>query len=244
MTSPLVSIVIPAYNEERRLPGTVGEIFAYARGAGRESEILIVDDGSTDGTAAVVAGLTTSYPEVRLIRLETNHGKGYAVRTGMLEAAGSFILFADADGATPIAELERLEAALQQGADVAIGSRALHAEGVQLQTRWYRRLIGRVFHWFVTLLGVRGFADTQCGFKLFTGPAARAIFSRARIDRFAFDVEVLLIARRLGYRVAEVPVNWQHKPGSRINLVTDSGRMLLDLLRLRWSLLLGARDRS
>lgn len=234
---PHLSIVVPAYNEEARLPGTVGEMVAYCRGLSRPVEILIVDDGSSDSTAAVASELAARYPEVRLIRCRANRGKGYAVRTGVLEAVGSSVLFADADGATPISELKRLETALDAGADIAIGSRALAADDVLLQTRWYRRLIGRAFHCMVTLLGVRGFADTQCGFKLFRAASARAVFRRARIDRFAFDVEVLLLARALGYRVAEVPVSWTHKAGSRINLVMDSWRMLIDLVRIRWSVL-------
>lgn len=232
-----LSIVVPAYNEQARVAATLDEMITYCRQVGREVEILVVDDGSEDRTPKVVDEVASQFPEVRLIRLDRNCGKGFAVRVGMLEATGTRVIFADADGATPIAELQSLESELDGGADIAIGSRAIRVEGVTLRARWYRRVIGRIFHGFVSLIGVRGFADTQCGFKLFTADSARAIFSRARVDRFAFDIEVLLIAGRLGYRVVEVPVNWNHKPGSRINLLTDSARMLFDLLRIRLSLL-------
>jgi len=236
-----LSIVVPAYNEQARVAATLDEMITYCRQVGREVEILVVDDGSEDRTPNVVNEVASQFPEVRLIRLDRNRGKGFAVRVGMLEATGTRVIFADADGATPIAELQSLESALDDGADIAIGSRAIRVEGVKLRARWYRRVIGRIFHGFVSLIGVRGFADTQCGFKLFTAHSARAIFSRACVDRFAFDIEVLLIAVRLGYRVVEVPVNWNHKPGSRINLLTDSARMLFDVLRIRLSLLGGVR---
>jgi dolichyl-phosphate beta-glucosyltransferase len=231
--APRLSVVVPAYNEEDRVEPTVRDIVRYGRERQRRFEVIVVDDGSRDGTSRVIDRLAGELPEVRLIRLAQNHGKGYAVRSGVVNARGRNILFADADGATPIAELERLEAALAAGADVAIGSRALHDVAVKVDAKWYRRLMGRSFHHLVELLAVRGFQDTQCGFKLFRGPVAHDLFSRMRMRGFSFDVEVLVMAQRQGYRVAEVPVNWVHQPGSRVNLAVDSLKMARDLFVIR-----------
>lgn len=237
-----ISIVIPAYNEERRLEPTLLEAVAYFRALRRTAEIIVVDDGSRDQTAAIATRLARQFPEIRLIRLAANRGKGHAVRTGMINSRGALALFADADGATPFSEFERLESAILEGTDIAIGSRALHAEGIQVKARPYRRLIGRLFHFLVRVLTVRGLHDTQCGFKLLTAPAAHNLFSRMRMDGFSFDVELLLMARRQGYRVTEVPVNWNHKPGSRVNLALDSLRMARDLFRIRALALQGTYD--
>ena len=236
---PDLSIVIPAYNEEERLTPTLREYVAYCRATRRAAEIIVVDDGSLDRTSVVAEEFAADHPEVRLIRLAENRGKGYAVRSGVVNARGKLILFADADGATPLEELARLEAALEAGAQVAIGSRAMHAEGVHVNARIYRRAMGRVFHAFVQMLTVRGVRDTQCGFKLFRGPVAHDLFSRMRMRGFSFDVEVLLMAQRRGYRIAEVPVNWTHKPGSKVNLLTDSTLMVRDLFVIRGRYLSG-----
>jgi dolichyl-phosphate beta-glucosyltransferase len=201
--------------------------------------LVLVDDGSRDDTSSVGWLLSNEYPELRLIRLPRNHGKGYAVRTGILNATGRTVLFADADGSTPIGELERLEAALTSGADVAIGSRALQDRGVRVEAKLYRHLIGRTFHHLVEWLADAGVKDTQCGFKLFRFAVAQDLFSRVRMNGFSFDVEVLLMARRRGYRVTEVPVNWSHKPGSKVLLTYDSLRMAADLFRIRTNWLRG-----
>jgi dolichyl-phosphate beta-glucosyltransferase len=230
---PELSIIIPAFNEEARLRPTLEAYAAYCRATDRRVEMIVVDDGSLDGTSSVVNAFAQSHPEVRLIRLAENQGKGQAVRSGVVNAQGSFVLFADADGATPLSELERLEAAIHAGADVAIGSRALFSESVRIKAKLYRRVIGRIFHCMVEMLTVPGVKDTQCGFKLFRGPVAHDLFSRMRIRGFSFDVEVLMMALRRGYRIAEVPVNWTHQPGSKVNLVTDSARMLRDLFVIR-----------
>jgi len=232
-TQPDLSIVIPAYNEEARLGPTLEGYLAYCRGAGRQVELIVVDDGSLDRTSVVVNSFSARYPEVRLIRLAENQGKGQAVRSGVVNAQGRRILFADADGATPLSEVERLDAELDAGAHVAIGSRALADRTVTVNAKLYRRIIGRVFHGMVELLTVPGVKDTQCGFKLFTGSVAHDLFSRMRVRGFSFDVEVLMMAQRRGYAIAEVPVNWTHQPGSKVNLVTDSIRMLGDLFVIR-----------
>jgi dolichyl-phosphate beta-glucosyltransferase len=232
-TQPDLSIVIPAYNEEARLGPTLEGYLAYCRQSGRKVELIVVDDGSLDRTSVVVNSFATRYPEVRLIRLAENQGKGQAVRSGVVNAQGRRILFADADGATPLSEVERLDGALDVGAHVAIGSRALADGTVTVNAKFYRRIIGRVFHGLVELLTVPGVKDTQCGFKLFTGAIAHDLFSRMRLRGFSFDVEVLMMAQRRGYTIAEVPVNWTHQPGSKVNLVTDSARMLRDLFIIR-----------
>ncbi len=231
--TPDLSIVIPAYNEESRIAPTVRDIVAYCRSGQRAFELILVDDGSRDGTSAVGRVLSQEFPELRVIRLAANHGKGYAVRSGVVNAIGRLVLFADADGATPIEEIERLESALDSGADIAVGSRALRATGVQVHAKLYRHLIGRTFHLLVEWLADGGVKDTQCGFKLFRSAVAQDLFSRMRMNGFSFDVEVLVMARRRGYRVAEVPVNWTHQPGSKVRLTLDSLRMAADLVRIR-----------
>ena len=237
--NPDLSIVIPAFNEEARLGPTLEAYLAYCSQMARRVEVIVVDDGSLDKTSVVVNSFAARHPEVRLIRLAENQGKGQAVRSGVVNAQGKRILFADADGATPLSEIERLEAALEAGADVAIGSRALHDQGVRIEARLYRRVIGRIFHGLVELLTVPRVKDTQCGFKLFRGPVAHDLFSRMRIRGFSFDVEVLMMAQRRGYAIAEVPVNWTHQPGSKVNLVTDSASMLRDLFLIRGRYLSG-----
>lgn len=240
--APDLSIVIPAYNEESRLGRTVEDVVAYCRGTGRAFELIVVDDGSQDGTTAVARHLAEDFGEVRLIRLPANHGKGYAVRTGVVNALGRSVLFADADGATPIGEVHRLEAALLGGADVAVGSRAVRTEGVRVQKKLYRHLMGRTFHRLVESLADTGVKDTQCGFKLFRSPVAHDLFSRLRMDGYSFDVEVLTMAKRRGYRVAEIPVNWTHQPGSKVRLLGDSLHMAADLFRIRKHCLSGEYD--
>ena len=239
-----ISVVVPAYDEEHRIERMLDETVQYFRARHRSVEILVVDDGSRDHTSSVVARFASTAREVRLIRLAQNHGKGYAVRTGMVNARGARVLFADADGATPIAELERLEEALAAGADVAVGSRAIHSgDGVKVERRWYRHAMGRIFHGMVALLSVRGVRDTQCGFKLFRGAVAHDLFSRMRMTGFSFDVEVLLMAQRRGYGIAEVPVNWVHQPGSKVRIVKDSLLMSRDLLAIRANSMRGEYDR-
>jgi dolichyl-phosphate beta-glucosyltransferase len=240
--TPDLSIVIPAYNEESRIAPTVRDIVGYCRSQRRAFELIVVDDGSRDGTTKVGRGLSEEFPEVRLIRLAANHGKGYAVRSGVVNAVGRIILFADADGATPISEIERLESALEAGADVAVGSREGGDAGIRVKAKLYRRLIGRTFHILVESLANPGVRDTQCGFKLFRSEVSHDLFSRMRMNGFSFDVEVLVMARQRGYRVTEVPVNWTHQPGSKVRLASDSLHMAADLFRIRAHWLRGEYD--
>ncbi len=227
------SVVIPAFNEARRLPPYLAEVLAYFDGRGEPYEVIVVDDGSSDGTADAVAAMARPHPSVRVLRQEQNEGKGAAVRRGMLAALGERRLFSDADGATPIMELKRLEAALAAGAQVAIGSRARLDPAVSVVARPHRVLAGRVFSWLVRRLGTGGVIDSQCGFKAFTGAAATDLFGRLQTRGFGFDVEILLLARAAGYRVVEVAVNWTDQPGSKVGVVTDGPRMLWDVARAR-----------
>ncbi|MFN8388893.1 MAG: flippase-like domain-containing protein [Bdellovibrionota bacterium] len=228
-----LTVVIPAYNEETRLPKTLLATYEYLHSRGMSYEIVVVDDGSTDDTAKVVTQFEHLTPSVRLLTYPKNRGKGYAVRFGMLNARGRLVLFDDADGATPIEEIERLEAAISSGAHIAIGSRAMFSVETGVQTLWYRKLIGRVFNAFVNLVVLPGVADTQCGFKLFVRPAAKFLFSRQKAEGFSFDVEVLFLARKAGFKIAEVPVNWTNIPGSKVNLMKDSLLMARDIVRFR-----------
>lgn len=236
-----ISIVIPAFNEEKRLPSTLESVLAYLRRGGWSAiETLVVDDGSTDGTAAVVDEWRARHPEIRLLSNPGNRGKGYSVRHGMLKARGDWVLFTDADLSAPIEQLATLmEAARRRGADVAIGSRALDRSLIGVHQSVFREQAGRIFNLAVRLLVGLPFWDTQCGFKLFSSEAARAVFGRARLDRFGFDVEALFLARKLGFRVVEEPVRWDHVEGTKVSMFRDSLDMFLDLLRVRWNQLRG-----
>ena len=229
-----LSVVIPAYNEHARLPRTVLDTIRWCTTHGLDFEVILVDDGSRDETLAL--GRLFEESDVRVRLLACPHmGKGAAVRMGMLNAKGHIMLFMDADGATPLDEIPKLLAAIEEGYDVAIGSRvAQHPGEVEVKTWLHRRFIGRIFAFLVSLLAFEGIADTQCGFKMFRREAAAAIFSRQETVGFAFDVEILFIARRLSLSIAEVPVNWVAQLGSKVNLVADSIKMLWDVNRLRW----------
>jgi len=227
------SVVIPAYNEEARLPGCLREVVAYFDGRGEPYEVIVVDDGSSDRTPTEVAAIARQHPAVQIERFNRNHGKGFAVRAGMVRARGALRLMADADGATPIAEVKRLEAALDRGADLAVGSRSLRDQSVARQVRAHRQLVGNVFNLIVRALGVWGVTDTQCGFKLFRGPVAAELFGLLRTEGFGFDVELLLLAQRRGYRIVEVPVNWTDQPGSRVSVAREGPRMLAQVIAAR-----------
>lgn len=230
-----LSVVIPAYNEARRIPAYLQSVVAYLDGRGQSYEILVVDDGSSDETAALVEETGRRHGPIRLIRLPRNRGKGAAVRAGMRAAQGGLQLFADADGATPIRELERLEAAVNDGADIAIGSRTLASRDsrYRVKARLHRTLMGNLFNRIVRRFGIGNIHDTQCGFKLFRQSAAQDLFAEARIDGYGFDLELLYLARQRGYRIAEVPINWEDQPGSKVRVVSDGLRMLGELLAIR-----------
>ena len=247
MNSPTLdlSIVIPAYNEERRLPKTLESIFAYLEARPYRAEILIVDDGSTDRTAEIVSACRQKYPGLRLVSHEGNRGKGYSVRHGMLEAHGEITLFTDADLSTPIEEADKLLAALRdEGYDAAVGSRAVDRNLIEIHQPLIREQAGIFFNRLVRrIMGIE-FSDTQCGFKAFRRERSRIIFEQQRVERFGFDPEILFLAKRNGLRVAEVPVRWSHDPATKVNVVADGIRMILELLLIRWNAVRGRYPRA
>jgi len=244
--APELSIVIPAYNEEKRLGRTLARIRDYFAGLapGLDGiEIVIVDDGSADGTARVAQEWAREMPAVRLVSNGENRGKGYSVRNGMLAARGRVALFTDADLSSPIEESGKLLDALAAGNDIAIGSRALDRSLIAVHQSRVRELAGMIFNGFVRILMGLRFHDTQCGFKAFARERCRIIFEQQRIERFGFDPEILFLARRHGLRAAEVPVRWAHDPATKIHMLRDSLLMFSDLLRIRWNWLLGRYPR-
>ena len=229
--SVFLSIIIPAHNEEHRLPATLKTIDAYLARQTYPSEILVVENGSQDFTAVVTEAFAADHPRVRLVR-ESRRGKGLAVRRGMLEAAGQYRFICDADLSMPIEEVAKFLPPQLEGYAVAIGSR--EAPGARRYNEpAYRHLMGRVFNTLVKLCAVPGFEDTQCGFKCFRGEAAADIFSVQVLDGMSFDVEALYIARKRGYRIVEVPIDWYFMSESRVRLVEDSLRMFSDILFIR-----------
>lgn len=227
-----ISIVIPAYNEENRLPATLRALTAYAGAHPEIAEVVVVDDGSRDNTAAVVRAYAHTDPRVRLVGYSANGGKGYAIRRGVIETRGDLVLISDADLSTPIDELETLRSALADH-EIVIGSRALDESLVTVRQSWYRQTMGKTFNRIMRAITGVPFLDTQCGFKLLTRDAARTVFTESTVDRFAYDVEMLILASRHGFRVAEVPVRWVNSPDSRVSIVRDASRMLFDLLAVR-----------
>lgn len=250
VSAPELSIIIPAYNEAGRLARTLLRIREYF--AGRrvppavapeigldQLEILIVDDGSKDGTARIAEEWAREMPCVRLVSNRENRGKGYSVRHGMLEARGRLALFTDADLSSPIEEIEKLLAAIAAGYDLAIGSRALDRSLISIHQARHRELAGIVFNGLMRVITGLPFHDTQCGFKLFRREPSRIIFEEQRIERFGFDPEILFLAKSHGLRIAEVPVRWAHDPATKVHVLRDSVMMFCDLLLIRWSWLLG-----
>jgi dolichyl-phosphate beta-glucosyltransferase len=228
-----LSIVIPAYNEETRIGATVSRMLSYFDTQGFRYEILVVDDGSADRTREVVAATAAEHENVRILSYEDNRGKGHAVRYGMMQARGDYVLFSDADLATPIEEIEPLFAALREGFDITIGSRDMPGSKLVRRQSLIREMGGKLFNRCVQMLAVPGIRDTQCGFKLFTRAAARNVFRHCQIDNFSFDVEVLYLGRQLGYAIREVPVRWQHMEGSKVRFFRDAWRMFKTLWRIR-----------
>lgn len=235
-----LSIVVPAFNEERRLPKTLQSIRAYLKSRSVRAEVLVVDDGSTDATAKVVERSGAEFPELRLLSNGCNRGKGFSVRHGMLEARGEIAIFTDADLSAPIEEADKLLAALRDGAyDVAIGSRAVDRSLIEVRQSAFRERAGILFNQIVRRITGLPFQDTQCGFKAFRREKARVIFEQQRTEGFGFDPEILFLAQRRGLRIAEVPVRWAHDPATKVRMFADSLRMFLDLVAIRRNALMG-----
>jgi dolichyl-phosphate beta-glucosyltransferase len=231
--APALSIVIPAFNEERRLGASLQALRAFLRARRLQAEVLVVDDGSTDATVALVQRHAKSFKGLRAIVQPGNLGKGAAVKAGVLASRGRLILFSDADLSTPLEELDALQKALRAGADIAIGSRALDRARIRVRQPLYREWAGRLFNRMVRLLSVKGISDTQCGFKLFKAAPAKRLFAKQQVSRFGFDVEILYLARQAGYRIAEVPVRWFNSPETKVRPIRDGGRAFIDLALIR-----------
>ena len=230
MTTPLVSVVIPAYNESNRLGSTLASVTRFFDSRSVAFEVIVVSDGSTDETASVAR---SGGDRVTLVELPENRGKGAAVRSGVLESRGEVVLFTDADLSTPIEQWIPIREKLGEGYDVVIGSRALASSQIEVRQPWYRERMGKTFNWILRRILPLELKDTQCGFKLFESETAKHLFGVARIDGFAFDAEILYLAKRFGYRVAELPVPWFDSVPSRVHAVWHSAQMLKDLLKIR-----------
>jgi len=239
LPTPAYSIVLPAYNESERVASTLEKILTHSEQRGWKTEVIVVNDGSTDDTARLVSGYAARHPGVRLLDNPGNRGKGYSVRNGMLHATGDILLFSDADLSSPIVEADKLFAAIAAGADVAIGSRWLKAELQTKRQPLHRQVFGRAFNLALRIVLGLNFKDTQCGFKAFTRDAAQKLFTLQKIERWGFDPELLYLARTLHLKVVEVPVTWSHREGTRINPLRDGIRMLGEMLTIRWNALSG-----
>jgi dolichyl-phosphate beta-glucosyltransferase len=242
LLDPTYSIVIPAYNESQRLGGTLDKVLAYVRSHAWNAEVIVVNDGSRDNTEEIARQFAEKDTIVRIVNNPGNRGKGYSVRNGMLHSRGRIVLFSDADLSSPIAEAAKLIAALESGADIAIGSRWLRAETQTQRQPLYRQIFGRIFNLLLRLsLGLQ-FKDTQCGFKAFKQRVVQTIFPLQRIERWGFDPEILFLARKFGFAVEEIPVLWGHSGGTRIHPLIDGSRMFLEMLHIRWNDLSGKYD--
>ncbi len=233
---PFLSVIVPAYNEEKRIGETLASILKYLNSLSITYEIIVVDDGSHDRTAQVVDSRIRGLDNARLIAYQPNRGKGYAVRQGMLASKGAVVLFTDADLATPVTEIGIAMGHLREGFDMVIGSRAIAGAEIARYQPLYRRIGSRIFNVLrdgIVGVDISRFKDTQCGFKAFRGPVARDLFRSLRVDGFMFDVEMLYVAIQQGYRICEMPVHWKDVPGSKLRLVRDTARMFRDLAMIR-----------
>ena len=241
--SPELSIVIPAFNEEGRLAPTLEKIANYIKEKHPDTEVIVVDDGSTDQTTAVAESWRNRLTSLRVVSNGRNRGKGFSVRHGSLEACGDVVLFTDADLSAPIEEAEKLLAALKTH-DVAIGSRAVDRSLIEVHESPFREFAGIIFNRIVRFMLGLPFVDTQCGFKAFQRERCRIIFEQQTIERFGFDPELLYLARHHKLSIVEVPVRWAHSPATKVNMMRDSVQMFLDVFVIRWNALLGRYHRA
>ncbi len=230
----MISIVIAAYNEEKRIGKSLLKVKEYLTGQNLDYEIIIVDDGSTDNTKQMAMGYKPEITNLKMISYPINKGKGYALRQGVLASTGVAVLLTDADLSTPIEELSHMLPLISSSEyDVVIGSRALKPETIIKKQPWWRQGMGKIFNKIVRFLVLEGFQDTQCGFKLFSGKVVRSLFKDAHINRFAYDVEILAMAKKKGLKILEVPVKWINSPASKVHPIFDSLQMFLDLVKIR-----------
>jgi len=243
MSHPRYSIIIPVYNESARIERTLNQVLSCIEQQGWDAVLTVVDDGSTDDTAQIVERcMTQAAGRLHLLKNASNRGKGYSVRNGLLQATGDIVMFTDADLSAPMEEASRLFAAIEAGADVAIGSRWLERQRQSVRQPWYRQFLGRCFNAVTRLVMGLPYADTQCGFKAFRRNVAQVIFRLQRIERWGFDPELLFISTRLGYRIAEVPVTWGHDERSKMSYLRDGMKMLEDMATIRWNSWMGRYD--
>lgn len=234
-----LSVVIPAYNEEKRIASTLKSIDEYLRRQNYDYEILVVSDGSKDGTVSLVKNLESEIKGLRLIDNKENHGKGYVVRHGLLEAKGDLRLFTDADNSTSIDHLDKFIPYINEGYSVVIGSIGISGHKVAFGSEpIWRRILGKLGNLFIQVMAVPGIHDTQRGFKLFTAEAVNKIFPKLTITRWGFDIEVLALARKFGYKIKEVPVDWKNDPNSKVGLKAYL-QVLLETVKIRWNLMTG-----
>ncbi len=244
MPNPLYSIVIPAYNEAARIGKTLTAVLECVHSRAWPAEVIVVNDGSADSTAEIVKEFARLDPIVHLLENPSNRGKGFSVRNGILAARGDIVMFTDADLSSPIEEAEKLFAAINDGADIAIGSRWLEVSRQTIKQPIYRQFFGRCFNAVTRWAMGLPFADTQCGFKAFRKNAAHTVFGLQRIERWGFDPELLFIAMRHGFEIKEVPVTWGHDERSRMSYLRDGSKMLEEILRIRWNAFTGVYDRK
>lgn len=233
MKECFLSIIIPAYNEEKRLLPTLNKICAYLSNQGFPYEIIVVDDGSTDDTLQMVRNFASSEENVVILVNGQNSGKGYSVKKGMLSARGKYVFFTDADLSTPIEEIEKCLPYLKNGYDVVIGSRSLPESDITIHQPWYREKMGKIFNSMVNMVLVKGIIDTQCGFKGFKKEVVKTVFSRCGIDGFSFDVEALYLSRKFNFKIKEIPIRWENSALSKVNPARHSLQMFRDLFRIK-----------
>lgn len=228
-----LSVVIPAYNEKRRIGDSLTKIYTYFKKQDYDFEIVVIDDGSDDETLNLLKKYSQKIPNLIILKNESNRGKGFSVKKGVLKSRGDIILFTDADTSTPIEEIDKLISWLKNGYQIAIGSRDLPESQVEIHQRWYRELMGKTFNRIIRIILNLDYYDTQCGFKCFRRDAALEVFQSSKVCGFSFDVEILFIAKQRGIKVKEVPVRWYNSPESKVRLIRDSSRMLWDILKIR-----------
>lgn len=233
--NPHLSIILPLYNETQRLPAGLESVRQYLNGRNEATEVILIDDGSTDQTKDLVERLIADDPRFTLIAYPINRGKGHAVKMGMLAATGAVRLFADIDMSVPIARADEFLDAIEAGHDIVIGTRKVSQSSVVVHQPRYREVLGEIFRKFAQRVFAPGISDFTCGFKAFRAQAAQAIFSKSQIPRWSFDAEILFLASQWGFRIHEIPVSWTNSPSTKVNLLVDVGRSLIELLQIRWN---------